>query len=1313
MRKLILTVLTTIASAIVSSAVTFNVTVPAGTKSCFIAGDFNGWDAANAVAMTSSGENTFTLTLDDVSEAEACVGYKYLCGQDWAYVEKGASGEELNNRTAVGAMDVVASWAKTYNPDIIETKLTVNGYTRIVKILLPSDYATSSKSYPVVYMTGVQARYDNAGDDSDRGDDHMSDVSWNITGMADEVAGANECIFVSMYGFVAENTPFEYADFAGTGDADSFIQGIEETLIPYVKSNYRVLSGAENTSIVGGDLGGLFSVYAAVKRPDLFGQCAALSPTIWLNKNEIVNYVTTASTAGNNQRFYLSVGGNEPSDFQADVAELKEALATRTNADVRFTTFTGVSHNDVAWGKAFRTIFPYLLSGDAADAGSQVALSNEATKARKATALQSTSYSFLSAIDSQDLVYDSNVVFTYMPDFVYEGVATEAQVAMIEIPTSVKTKYYWNVARSADGTGDVLKSTNGNIGFSSKKSTTTWLRVVVLADETIKDIAANSEAFRVVTDTQEVIMTPTTGYKSTATVTFGSSKTFKIYFGSVNSGSIQSSLTEELSVGANCTSAVIEYDFYSNNVTITESSDGGGDGGGDDDTPTVDFANRSYSIVSAVDSQDLVYDANSKFNYTTKFISSGSEVEAQVAIVEIPASVTTQYYWNVTRSADGTGEMLKTSSGNISFSSKKSTTTWHRVAVLSDETVKDVAANSAAFRLVTADESITMSITGNYTVKATAEFLNTDKSFTINYGSVNSGSDMGAVTGSYNVSGDCIAADVIYDFLTNSVTITETKWGETITDVVVEKFMAVPSICNIGSDSKVTITIPELTDTEVSVKVNHNYGTYESKTLTKVAADEWSMDMSNLQAGIYHISLCLKKGETEMDDYRTIAIKVLDGEDVENVVVNPYSDIDWSTINQYKANFHTHTTQSFDANLRVDETVDYYYNAGYKILALTEHDANPYPWDKFNLFNPMASNRLAESLNMLAIPGNELSKSYTNSWNEVGGSEFNHHNDFFTGRQGMEFATLRESYAYTEKLGGMQLINHPGQYWSLSKQYTPGEKNSPEWHAENFLTYKSLIGLEVYNQGNRRPNDRILWDQILDITMAQGTPVWGYSCDDMHNTGQLFRNYNFMLMPELTVEALKDAMRNGTHYFSYEYAGSGQAKAPRINDIVVDTENHTITIDTDATDVYWISSTDIKNSTPDTRKSTVLAVGKEFDYTGYQGKYVRALLTNEFGETCTQPFGFMDNTSGIEEISGDKEVELSLYPNPTSDVLNIEATGEIKSVKLYDIVGRCVLAQECEGMTETTINVAQLISGNYIVAVETENAIVNKKLIIK
>lgn len=1294
MKKVVSTLLLAIFALATANAVTFNVTVPEGTKACFIAGDFNGWDATNAVEMSPSGANTFTLTLDNVTNAAAEVGYKYLCGQDWAYVEKGPSGEELGNRTSVGAMDVVASWAKLYNPDIFETKLEVNGYTRIVKVLLPADYQNSNQSYPVVYMTGVQARYDKAGDDSDRGDDHMGDASWNVPGMVK--GSASPCIFVSMYGFVAENIPYEYADFAGSGAADDFINGIEKSLIPYINSRYRTKTGPANTSIVGADLGGLFSVYAALKRPDLFGQCAALSPTIWLNKSEIISLAASAEASAA-QRFYLSVGGNEPSQIKSDVADLEAALAARSNADVRFTTFAGATHNDVAWGAAFKSIYPFLLSADATYAGR-----NAVGAQPLASDFSTAPYSYLSAVDSQNLDYDSSVEFSYVDKYLHEGSERPARVAIVEIPASIKTQYYWNVARSGNGTGDLLKSTNGNVGFSSKKTNTSWLRIVIFEDETVKDIAANSGAFRVVCGSSETMMTPGNNHTASASVNFGSEKSFKIYFGSVNSGSKQSSLTEAISVSDNCTNATIVYDFVTNKVSVTESGQGES---GDDNPTTGDLASTSYSIVSAIDSESLSYDSKSKFTYITNFVSSETEVPAQVTIVEIPASVKTQFYWNVARSGNGTGDLLKSTNGNVSFSSKKTTTSWLRVAVLEGETVKDVAANSTAFRLATASASTIMSIAGSYTVTASAEFTGEDKSFTIHFGSVNSGSDMGAITGTYRVSENCTAADISYNFLTNSVAINETNWGETISNVAIDKFIAVPSFCNAGANTKVMLEIADAADINPSVTVSLNYGTPSQKSLTKESDGKWSLNLSSLQAGIYHISLNLQRGTTSIADYKTIAVKVLTDANEEKTIVNPYDGIDWATINQFKSNFHTHTTQSFDANLRVNETVDRYYNAGYKILALTDHDANPYPWEMFSLFNPQASSRNPAALDMLAIPGNELSKSYANSWNEVGGSEFNHHNDFFTGRQGQEFATLRESYAYTEKLGGMQLINHPGQYWNLSKSYTPGEKNSPEWHAENFMTYSSLIGLEVYNQGNRRPNDRILWDQILDITMRENVAVWGYSCDDMHNNEQLFRNYNFMLMPELTTEALKDAMRNGTHYFCYEPSGSGQAKAPRINAINIDEANCTLSIDTDATEVYWISSTDISDyNSPSTRKSTVLAVGKEFDYTGFQGLYVRALLVNEYGETCTQPFGFTSEDTGIDDAEIDAVELVNIYPNPATDIVNLKATSLIKSVDVYNIMGQPIMHLDDINANTTTLNVSALPTGHYLLSVTTLGA---------
>ena len=99
---------------------TFNVKVPAGTVNCYIAGNFNNWSFSG---MNAASDSTFTYTyrgfeVDNV----AAVEYKYTCGRDWKYVEKGASGEEIGNRHWAES-DVVASWASVPVVNVITYEL--------------------------------------------------------------------------------------------------------------------------------------------------------------------------------------------------------------------------------------------------------------------------------------------------------------------------------------------------------------------------------------------------------------------------------------------------------------------------------------------------------------------------------------------------------------------------------------------------------------------------------------------------------------------------------------------------------------------------------------------------------------------------------------------------------------------------------------------------------------------------------------------------------------------------------------------------------------------------------------------------------------------------------------------------------------------------------------------------------------------------------------------------------------------------------------------------------------------------------------
>lgn len=1104
--------------AIAAHAVTFNVTVPQGTKACFIAGQFNGWDATNAIPMQKSGTNTFTLTLDYVSTADVANGFKYLSGPAWTYVEKDASGGEISNRTVATENDVVGSWAQLYNPDIVKTTLTINGYAHTVRVSLPVGYDTDiDKSYPVLYYTGVQQRYEAAGSD-DAGDDFFGADSWDASTTASSLqeAGAEGCILVEVYGFVAENIPYPVADFAGSGDAANFVSDFVNVVMPYIESNYRVLDGAANTTIMGADLGGLLSLYASLTHPDIFGNCIAMSPLLWMNSSEMTNLATTVSDM---PRVLLTYGSGEPAVISDNVNAMLEAInAVAPTKAAAIKVVNGV-HNDTSWGKAFASIYPFAVNPE------------------------------------------------YIP----------TEVIILAAPASAPMK-------------------------------------------------------------------------------------------------------------------------------------------------VADITTSHYALFNAIDSQEVTIDNDITFDLHNDFVlTNGSVVTAQVAVKDIPVEVKTKYYWNVGRANDdGNYDMLLSSVKNVGFSSKKSAVSWHRVVVRDDESVENVAVSSAAFRLITAAETITMAVSGDHQVQATASFLDADKTFTIHYGSVNSGSDMGAITGTISVGATCTEAIITYNFVTNAVSVNETKHGNTIGENVVTTLSAVPAITTAGNYSTVTLAIDTESECTATATLVYNYGSASVLTLTPTAeAGIYTTEIALADAGLYTINIDLHRGETVKEGAASISIRA-DAATSETpaqakIVVNAYEGINWENIGRYKANFHTHTSQSFDTQFATHEVVDLYHSAGYKVLALTDHDANPYPWDHFDLFNPNAESRNAEALGMLAIPGVELSKDNRNTWDEATGGSFNHHNDFFTGRKGQEFASLRESYAYTQALGGMQLINHPGQYWSLDTDYTPGVKNSPEWHAENFMMYSSLIGLEVYNQGNRRPNDRILWDQILDITMP-ARPVWGYSNDDTHTREQYFRNYEYMLMPSLTIDDLKEAMAAGAQYFCYEPEGSGEAKAPHINAIAIDDEAHTITINSDdAATIYWISGTNrAAGAAASTRRSTVVGIGSTFDFTGFTGSYVRALLVNDFGESCTQPFGFASDPSGIEEAATDQATaHVAMYPNPAKDTVNIVADGAIHTVTLHTMAGALMMRVDGKESNLMQIDVTALPAGIYLATISTDNLATTLKLIVE
>jgi len=329
---------------------------------------------------------------------------------------------------------------------------------------------------------------------------------------------------------------------------------------------------------------------------------------------------------------------------------------------------------------------------------------------------------------------------------------------------------------------------------------------------------------------------------------------------------------------------------------------------------------------------------------------------------------------------------------------------------------------------------------------------------------------------------------------------------------------------------------------------------------------------------------------------------------------NPYENVDWNNHKQYKANLHTHTTRS-DGGHSPQDIVDRYHELGYKILAITDHNEVTFPWVSFSKLSPSEGSfkkledgridstavqyedRNPEELKMFAIQGNEVSSPH-------------HLGSFFSDYQkqpGDENVTISE----IGKKNGVILLNHPGRYTARNP-----EKYNVDWYVDIFKNYEYVTGMEVYNQGDRYPNDRILWDSVLVKTMPE-RPMWGYSNDDYHgNISKLGRNWNLFILPELSEESIRQGMLDGRFFYTYAIKGHNGPEVPQIEEINVNNKKGIIEIQSSGQDsIRWISG------------GNVVSRGNSIDLSEVPelAGYVRAEIFGPESVTGTQPFGIASN----------------------------------------------------------------------------------------
>lgn len=124
-----------------------------------------------------------------------------------------------------------------------------------------------------------------------------------------------------------------------------------------------------------------------------------------------------------------------------------------------------------------------------------------------------------------------------------------------------------------------------------------------------------------------------------------------------------------------------------------------------------------------------------------------------------------------------------------------------------------------------------------------------------------------------------------------------------------------------------------------------------------------------------------------------------------------------------------------------------------------------------------------------------------------------------------------------------------GIVFEFDSQSTPVPTNVRNYYADLFSRHPRLFGIEIVNPSSDFSLDRKLWDLLLTRLMPQ-RPVWGLANDDMHHEVHLGVGWSVLLAPQLDEASAKQALQNGTYYFSTIRRGGGsepdRAKTPRI-----------------------------------------------------------------------------------------------------------------------------------------------------------------------
>ena len=258
----------------------------------------------------------------------------------------------------IDSVEVVSDYSPIIEIIEQEYKIPQLGRKRRIAALLPHDYHSSSRRYPVLYLNDGQNLFDENAPFGNWA------IDQELAGLAREGFGDIIVITIDHGGEdrITEYLPYFNPKF-GKGEGLKYLEFLEETLIPYINKNFRTIADSEHTGIGGSSMGGLISLFAGLNYQKTFSKLMVFSPSLWIAPRifqQAENFDAKLPV-----KLYIYAGGHESANHLPNVMRLQHRLRGRKkhfdNLDVHISLNPEGTHSEYFWRQEFPKAVKWLF----------------------------------------------------------------------------------------------------------------------------------------------------------------------------------------------------------------------------------------------------------------------------------------------------------------------------------------------------------------------------------------------------------------------------------------------------------------------------------------------------------------------------------------------------------------------------------------------------------------------------------------------------------------------------------------------------------------------------------------------------------------------------------------------------------------------------------------------------------------------------------------------------------------------------------------------------------------------------------------